>query len=135
METKLAIKPFQKATPVIYSEKLNDTLEFYTSILNFTAEVVYPDSDNPEVIVLDNGEVSLMFIERDRKGTTVEQINIDYDGVQEMYEYLTSHGVKVEWRPEVYHYGRKEFPILDPNGMMIVFSELTEDPPACNENT
>lgn len=35
------------------------------------------------------------------------------------------------WGPEVYHYGRREFSIRDPNGYELIFSEPTDDPPTC----
>jgi hypothetical protein len=33
--------------------------------------------------------------------------------------------------PEVYHNGCREFAIRDPDGYLIIFTEETDDPPAC----
>ena len=38
---------------------------------------------------------------------------------------------KVEWGPEVYAYGRREFAVRDPTGAMLIFSEETDDPATC----
>lgn len=46
--------------------------------------------------------------------------------------YATIAGnVAIEWGPEAYSYGRREFAIKDPNGYLLVFSERTKDPPDC----
>ena len=37
----------------------------------------------------------------------------------------------VEWGSEVYHYGRRESAIRDPDGYMIIFTEETDGPPTC----
>jgi hypothetical protein len=41
--------------------------------------------------------------------------------------------VKVEWGPEVYFYGRREFAVRDPDGYLLIFTEPTDDPPTCPE--
>jgi hypothetical protein len=41
----------------------------------------------------------------------------------------------VEWGPEVYWYGRREFAVSDPSGYLIIFSEQTEDPPTCPDES
>ena len=39
--------------------------------------------------------------------------------------------VAIEWGPEVYHYGCREFAIKDPNGYVLAFSERTTDTADC----
>ncbi len=39
--------------------------------------------------------------------------------------------VAVEWGPEVYAYGCREFAVLDPDGHRIIFSSPTDEPPTC----
>ena len=41
--------------------------------------------------------------------------------------------VPIEWGPEVYFYGRREFAVRDPDGNLIAFSAETSDPPTCRE--
>ena len=41
--------------------------------------------------------------------------------------------VTIEWGPEVYSYGRREFAIRDPDSYLLIFTEATEDPPTCPE--
>ena len=42
---------------------------------------------------------------------------------------LKEKGIAVEWGPEVYGYGRREFAIKDCNGYLLTFSAPTSDPP------
>ncbi|MEK7953186.1 VOC family protein [Luteolibacter soli] len=39
----------------------------------------------------------------------------------------------IEWGPEVYWYGCREFAVLDPDGHSIIFSSPTDEPPTCRE--
>jgi hypothetical protein len=41
--------------------------------------------------------------------------------------------VAIEWGPEVYDYGRREFALRDPDGYLVIFSEETDDPPTTAE--
>ena len=39
----------------------------------------------------------------------------------------------IEWGPEVYFYGRREFGFRDPDGNLVIVSEVTTDPPTCTD--
>lgn len=41
--------------------------------------------------------------------------------------------VAIEWGPEVYFYGRREFGFRDPDGNLIVLSEKTDAAVTCRE--
>lgn len=41
--------------------------------------------------------------------------------------------VPIEWGPEVYSYGRREFAIRDPDRYVIIFTEPTDEPPTTSE--
>ena len=47
-----------------------------------------------------------------------------------MHRALSGH-LPIEWGPEVYWYGRREFAVRDPDGYLLIFSERTSDPPTC----
>jgi hypothetical protein len=49
-------------------------------------------------------------------------------------QLLRGH-VRVDWGPEVYWYGRREFSFRDPDGYPIIISEETADPPTCLDET
>ena len=60
----------------------------------------------------------------------IARIWIDVEDVMALYATIAGN-VAIEWGPEAYSYGRREFAIKDPNGYLLVFSERTKDPPDC----
>ena len=40
----------------------------------------------------------------------------------------------IEWGPEVYPYGRRVLGFRDPDGNLVILSEVTADPPTCEQN-
>ena len=50
-----------------------------------------------------------------------------------MFTPRSQAALPIEWGPEVYWYGRREFAIRDPSGYLIIFSEATTDPPTCRD--
>jgi uncharacterized glyoxalase superfamily protein PhnB len=52
---------------------------------------------------------------------------IETDDARALHEGLAGR-VTVEWGPEVYAYGRREFAIRDPDGSLVILSEATDDP-------
>ena len=57
---------------------------------------------------------------------------IEVRSVQRLHDAL-KRTVRIEWGPEVYFYGRREFAVLDPDGYLVIFSEETDDTPTCSE--
>jgi hypothetical protein len=41
--------------------------------------------------------------------------------------------VPIEWGPEVYSYGRREFAVRDPDGYLVIFTEPTDEAPTTTE--
>jgi len=41
--------------------------------------------------------------------------------------------VPIEWGPEIYSYGRREFALRDPDGYRVIFTERTDEPPTTKE--
>jgi catechol 2,3-dioxygenase-like lactoylglutathione lyase family enzyme len=60
-------------------------------------------------------------------------LSFEVDDARAMHQALQGK-TAVEWGPEVYWYGRREFAIRDPNGYLIIFSEVTTDPPTCRDD-
>jgi hypothetical protein len=49
-----------------------------------------------------------------------------------IHSALVDHA-EIEWGPEVYWYGRREFAIRDPIGYLIIFSEAKTDAATCQD--
>jgi len=48
------------------------------------------------------------------------------------HERIKGHA-PIEWGPDVYWYGCREFAVLDPDGHRIIFSSATHEPPTCKK--
>lgn len=125
-------------TPCLKSSDLLTTVAFYVELLGFRVETLWPP-DEPSLAVLDHGPsehevaVSLMFYAEDMyegepPPTMTGQLTLDVDDVLALHESLEGRA-EILWGPEVYHYGRREFSIADPDGYRLVFTEPTEDEP------
>ena len=116
---------FKGVTPFLKTKDLAKTIDFYVSLLGFVVDSKWP-AGNPTNCILDNGHVHLAF------GTDPQnwysdpglsgQLWIDVDNVMALHANLDGK-VPVEWGPEVYDYGRREFAIKDCNGYLLTFSE------------
>jgi catechol 2,3-dioxygenase-like lactoylglutathione lyase family enzyme len=123
-------------TPRLPVADLGRTVAFYTRVLGFQISVLWPD-DRPTFVILDRDAVSLGFFTPDalRGAVTIgtADLYIATDDVLALHSAIKDV-VPIEWGPEVYFYGRREFAIRDPDGYLLIFTEPTDDPPTCPED-
>ena len=131
----MIMKPkFKKVSPRLPIAEAGRTVKFYTQLLGFSASP-WPE-DAPTFLLLDCNEIRLAFDvvpgcpPQSRESAC--GFYLEVEDVRAMHKAIQAR-VKVEWGPEVYHYGRREFAIRDPDGYMIIFTEKTDDPPTCPE--
>lgn len=113
---------------------LHRTMEFYTRQLGFTVEVLWPD-ERPTFAILCRDEASLGFFESsDHRPNSIghAEFYIQVTDAPGLYDSLKDQ-IPIEWGPEVYSYGRREFALRDPDGYLIIFTELTDEPPTTDE--
>jgi catechol 2,3-dioxygenase-like lactoylglutathione lyase family enzyme len=114
---------------------LGRTVAFYTRVLGFQIGVLWPD-DHPTFVTLDRDAVSLGFFTPDalRGQVTIGTADL-YLGVDDVRAIHTTikDVMRVEWGPEVFFYGRREFAVRDPDGYLLIFTEPTDDPATCGE--
>ena len=60
------------------------------------------------------------------------ELYIEVTGARASNAFLEAR-VPIEWGPEVYSYGRREFAIRDPDRDLIISTEVIEEPPATSE--
>jgi catechol 2,3-dioxygenase-like lactoylglutathione lyase family enzyme len=115
---------------------LNLTSAFYTDVLGFQGGPLWP-ADAPCFALLERDDVCVQFYVADAsRGEAVGNATLSFevDDARAIHRELAARAT-VEWGPEVYWYGRREFAIRDPNGYLIIFSEPTTDPPTCHDET
>ncbi len=126
---------FQQITPRVPVTNLSRTVEFYQKYLGFEVDVAWP-AEKPTFCILLRDDVRIGFYEPDEhrpaKSTGHCDFSIQVEDVQGLHAALKDQ-LPIEWGPEVYFYGRREFAVLDPDGYMVIFTEPTDDPPTCPE--
>jgi catechol 2,3-dioxygenase-like lactoylglutathione lyase family enzyme len=123
-----------KVSPRLPVVELRRTVEFYAGVLGFEVGLLWPEKA-PSFAILHRDGVSLQFHQVDnlQAGHAVDVIlSFDASDVRSIHANLEGR-VPVEWGPEVYWYGRREFAVRDPSGYLVIFSEETADPPTCHE--
>jgi catechol 2,3-dioxygenase-like lactoylglutathione lyase family enzyme len=128
---------FTGVTPRLPVSDLRQTIEFYTRILGFRVGVLWPDVA-PTFCILDRDDVSLGFFAPDaHRGPVVvgtADLYLGVDDVRAVHAAIKDT-VEIEWGPEVYFYGRREFAVRDPDGYLLIFTEPTDEPPTCPEDS
>ena len=121
---------FQRVVPRLPAAELKPAVEFYVNLLGFKLGLLWPESA-PTFAILDRDHVSVQFCLAESPGEVVLEratLCFDVDDVRALHASLEGR-IAVEWGPEVYWYGRREFAIRDPTGYLLIFSEQTDDPP------
>jgi len=126
---------FQAVIPRLPVTDLGRTAAFYSQVLGFQISILYPENA-PTFCVLDRDSISLGFFTADQTRPdlvigTVE-LYLAVNDVQALFVEIRDQ-VFIEWGPEVYFYGRREFAIRDPDGYLLIFTEPTDDLPTCLE--
>jgi catechol 2,3-dioxygenase-like lactoylglutathione lyase family enzyme len=123
---------FKCTNPRLPVADLKRTVDFYTRILGFHVGLLWPE-EKPTFCLLDRDDVCMAFdAVKEPIGSPRAGVYVEVEDAQSVHDAIKNH-VKIEWGPEVYHYGRREFAILDPDGTMLIFTEPTSDPPTCRD--
>ncbi len=122
-------------TPMLQAKDIGETVRFYTEVLGFTVDAVWPE-DDPTFCSLDHGPVHVMFYcgeaaaEAPAGPALSGHLYLYTDDVLALHERLRDK-VEVLWGPEVYSYGMREFAIREINGYTLAFGQPTTEPPTC----
>lgn len=110
--------------PMLETDDLKKTVTFYTDVLGFTCQEMYPQEE-PCWACLRREGVAIMFSSRNEhspagKPTMTGSLYLYPDDVDEAWEQLKDK-VTVEYPIENFVYGMREFAIRDNNGYLIQF--------------
>ncbi len=125
---------FEAVVPRLPVLDLARTREFYVSVLGFRVDVSWPEIE-PSFLILERDRTSVAFFtpnEHQPGPPGYAELYIAVAGVSELHQQLAAR-VPIEWGPEVYSYGRREFAVVDPNGYLLIFTEETSDSPETQE--
>lgn len=115
-------------TPRLKSADLKRTIRFYAKTLGLKTAVLWPHR-KPIFCILDRDGVRIAFIQGGPASSSAE-LSFDVQDAAGWHRKL-KRKIGIEWGPEVYSYGRREFAFRDPDGHLIILSEPTTDTPTC----
>lgn len=125
---------FRGLTPRLPVADLPRSLAFYCDRLGFSVCVRWP-GDEPAFVILERDSASVgLFVsdDADRGKIGSAELYIQVSDARGLHAALREH-VEIEWGPEVYSYGCREFAVRDPDGYLVIFTEPTDDSPTTEE--
>ncbi len=124
----------KKLTPILFVEKIEPVLPFWTEHLGFVKTVEVPDGDDLAFVILQQGSVEVMYqtyssVEKDlpailpdvRKGPTF--LYIEVENLNALKPALKSATVYLPERTTFY--GAREIGVRDPAGHFLTFAQMT----------
>lgn len=119
---------FLHVIPRLPVTDLRRTLAFYAEVLGFSIDLVWP-SDRPTFAILQRDTTRVSFFEpNEHQGAPgYAELYVEVTEASELYALIHDR-VAIEWGPEVYSYGRREFAARDPDRYLVIFTEPTSDP-------
>ncbi len=127
---------FKSVYPRLPARDLRATVAFYEDVLGFKATLLWPEGEL-HFTILRRGSAEVHFLgpapdaHADRAATPGDaEVVFEVEDARALHTELAPK-VAVEWGPEVYWYGRREFAVRDPNRYLVIFTESTDDPPTC----
>ena len=110
--------------------------DFYADMLGFEVGALWPD-DSPQFAILTRDGLRLQLGRREDISTPASRpactLWLDVAGIGDLHA-TTKEKVNIEWGPDVYFYHRREFAFRDPDGHLVILSEVTDDPSTCEED-
>ena len=125
-----------RVTPRLPVADLAAAVAFYRDHFGFENVGLHP-AEAPTFALLERDGAALQFFVPDDNTALPQQatapndrpmITLDVADARAFHAALTARGIAVEWGPEVYWYGRREFAVRDPNGYLVIVSEETDEP-------
>jgi len=124
----------KKLTPVLFVEKIEPVLPFWTERLGFVKTVEVPEGDRLAFVILQQGTVEVMYqtyasVEKDlpailpevRKGPTF--LYIEVENLDALKPALKSADVYLAERNTFY--GAREIGVRDPAGHFLTFAQMS----------
>jgi uncharacterized glyoxalase superfamily protein PhnB len=111
---------FLKLTPMLQTDDMQRTIDWYQSVLGFSCT----SSAGDDWCRIERDGVALMFMRNAHMGsphaTATQYIHVD--DALELWNGIKDR-VTTEWGPEEMPYGLLEFAIKDPNGYLLSFGQ------------
>mgnify|MGYP001179762059 FL=1 len=110
-------KQFIQGAPVLHVEDVQATAEYYHKVLGFTWDF---GDENYSVVWRDNSAIDFTKGDRNSSGVDLFQWVEDVDVV---YKEMTEKGASMVVEIGDREYGIRDFKVIDPNGVGVIFGE------------
>jgi len=124
----------QKLTPNLVVRDVAASMEFYCRVLGFQRGQTVPEQAPYAFGIVTHGAVEIFF--NDQKTVAADHptlgkrpaggaltLYIEVQGIEELFQKMEQHGVKITMPMKEQFYGMKEFGMEDPEGWEITFAE------------
>jgi catechol 2,3-dioxygenase-like lactoylglutathione lyase family enzyme len=112
---------------------LDRTAAFYTSMFGFVVSLQWPHTA-PTFAMLERDDARLqLYVMDDSAKCGAVILNMEVTDALAVHAQLKDR-VTIEWGPEVYWYGRREFALRDPDENLVIVTEETMEPVTSREN-
>ena len=124
----------QKLTPNLVVRDVAACMEFYCRVLGFQRGQTVPEQAPYVFGIVTHGAVEIFF--NDQKTVAADHpmlgtrpaggaltLYIEVQGIEELFQKMGQHGVKITMPMKEQFYGMKEFGMEDPEGWEITFAE------------
>lgn len=126
------MSPVKALEPRIVASDVRRSAALYRERFSFTADLAWPD-DKPEFALLSSCGGRLQITSMAGCGSPGGcTLWIDVDDALGVHDRIAKL-LSVEWGPEVYWYGRREFAVRDPDGHLVIVSQETDEAPTCTD--
>lgn len=125
---------FADIAPRLPVVDLQRAIAFYEGSLGFRVEVIWPDSA-PKFVLLKRDDVTVgLFEPMEGQPNSIgyAELYIEVRDALALHNELSKH-LAIEWGPEVYSYGRREFAVRDPDSYLVIFTQPTDEPATTDE--
>lgn len=114
-----------KLTPILYTNKVSETINFYKENLSFNVVALMPEKGEPEFAILSNRNIELM-IQNDSTISLGENkfisLYMDVDNLQKLFDRIKTKAQIIKPIDKTF-YGTKEFTCKDNIGNTLTFAE------------
>jgi uncharacterized glyoxalase superfamily protein PhnB len=122
---------FQKLRPMLSTNQLKETIDFYTMKLGFTLEEKDSKTDEIGWASIQRDNVEIMFTRPNEhlpfdKPVCTGSFYINVDEIDEIWKELKDV-TNILYDIETFDYGMREFAIYDNNGYIIQFGENIDE--------
>jgi GNAT superfamily N-acetyltransferase len=111
---------FKHSVPILYSENVRRSLDYYTQVLGFDSKWEWDDP--PTFGGVCKNLVEIFFCEKGQ-GHPGTWLSVMVDNVDEFYEKVKARGARIRSVPENMEWGLREMLVEDPDGHILRFGQ------------